>query len=209
MAKPAESYFSPATESVVELRQKKSRFLAVILAVADEEEAQGRIRELEAQYSDATHVCWAWRLGAPARERRFDAGEPVGTAGMPILQVLRGAGLSDVLGVVVRWFGGVKLGKGGLARAYTEVCRQALEGIERVEKLPVRTLRVRVPYDKLGDLRRLVHPPEVEIVHEEWQEAPVITLQVREASWISIAEALAAHGLEVEEPGARRRGRVD
>ena len=71
-----------------------------------------------ASYPTPPHHCWAWRLGAPPRERSSDAGEPAGTAGVPMLQVLRGAGLSDVLAVVVRWFGGTKLGKGGLARAY-------------------------------------------------------------------------------------------
>src|SRR5205085_1574089 len=84
------------------------------LPAADEAAAKALLSALEREMPNATHHCWAWRLGSPPRERGADAGEPAGTAGMPILQVLRGAGLSDVMAVVVRWYGGVKLGKGGL-----------------------------------------------------------------------------------------------
>src|SRR5687768_18408079 len=123
------SYTAPAGESRAEIREKGSRFLAVIGPAADEAAAKARLATLEREFPDATHHCWAWRLGSPPRERSSDAGEPAGTAGVPILQVLRGAGLSDAQAVAVRWFGGTRLGKGGLARAYAAAAREALQGL--------------------------------------------------------------------------------
>jgi hypothetical protein len=87
-------------------------------AGGDEAGGAGAAAAIEAAHRDASHCCWAWRLGAPPRERCSDAGEPGGTAGPPILRALQTAELADALLVVVRWFGGTKLGKGGLVRAY-------------------------------------------------------------------------------------------
>ena len=149
-----------AGESRAEIREKGSVFLAVLGPAADEAAAKALLAGLEKEFPDATHHCWAWRLGSPPRERSADAGEPAGTAGVPILQVLRGAGLSDVMAVVVRWFGGTKLGKGGLARAYTEATRAAVADLPVVERVPVVTLAISVPYDRLGAAKRLLprHP---------------------------------------------------
>ena len=96
------SYPAPGGEAQAEIREKGSRFLAVLGPAASEEEAKARLAGLEKLHPDATHHCWAWRQGSPPRERSSDAGEPAGTAGVPILQALRGAGLSDVMAVVVR-----------------------------------------------------------------------------------------------------------
>src|SRR3954451_20455094 len=112
------AYAAPAGESRAETRGEGSVFLAVLGPAADEAAAKALLAGLEKEFPDATHHCWAWRLGGPPRERSADAREPAGTAGVPILQVLRGAGLSDAMAVVVRWFAGTKLGKGGLARAH-------------------------------------------------------------------------------------------
>src|SRR6185436_899291 len=130
------SYPSPAGESRAEIREKGSRFLAVLGPVAGEEEAKARLAAVEREFPDATHCCWAFRIGDPPRERSSDAGEPSGTAGVPILQVLRGADLSDVLAVVIRWFGGTRLGKGGLARAYAAAAREALAVLPTVLRVP-------------------------------------------------------------------------
>ncbi len=130
---------------------------------ADEAAARALLAALEREIPDATHHCWAWRLGSPPRERSSDAGEPAGTAGVPILQVLRGAGLSDVMAVVVRWFGGTKLGKGGLARAYAAAAREALPGLPVAARVPTVRIAVEVPYEGSGAVKRLLHPPEVEL----------------------------------------------
>jgi uncharacterized YigZ family protein len=191
------SYPSPSGEARAEVREKGSRFLAILGPAADEEGAKARLGALEREFQDATHHCWAWRLGDPPRERSSDAGEPAGTAGVPILQVLRGAGLSDVLAVVVRWFGGTKLGKGGLARAYAAAAREALPLLPVAVRVPTARLVLRVPYERVGAVKRLVHPPAVELESEEYGEDARLVLSVHEERVGSLREALADLGIAV------------
>jgi uncharacterized YigZ family protein len=116
-----------------EIRVQGSRFLGHAFRADSEPEADARLAEVRRLHHDATHHCWARRIGPPERcvERSDEGGEPSGTAGIPILAVLRGAELHDVLVVVTRWFGGTKLGKGGLARAYSEAARAAIDAAPR------------------------------------------------------------------------------
>jgi uncharacterized YigZ family protein len=189
------SYRAPLAESRAEIREKGSVFLAVIGPAADEAAAKAFLARLEKEFPDATHHCWAWRLGVPARERGADAGEPAGTAGVPILQVLRGAGLADVMAVVVRWFGGTKLGKGGLARAYSGAAREALQGLPVALRVPTVRLAVEVPYEKVGAVKRLLRPPEIELSGEEYGAAARLVLAVHEERVGALREALAELGI--------------
>jgi uncharacterized YigZ family protein len=191
------SYSSPAGEARAEIREKGSRFLAILGPAAGEAEARTRLAALAEEFPDATHHCWAWRLGDPPRERSSDAGEPAGTAGVPILQVLRGAGLSDVLAVVVRWFGGTKLGKGGLARAYAAAAREALPLLPVVVRVPTALLALRIPHEKVGAVKRLVHPPGVELESEEYGEEARLVLAVHEQRVAGLRDALADLGIVV------------
>ncbi len=159
-----EGYRAPVREARAEIRDRGSRFLAIVAPAASEEEAKAALEALEAEMPDATHHCWAFRVGPPHRtdrlvERSSDAGEPSGTAGPPILQVLRGAELSDAVAVVVRWYGGTKLGKGGLARAYAGATREAVEGLPTTLRVPTVALAIELPYDRLGATKRLIQPP--------------------------------------------------
>lgn len=193
-------YRAPAGESWGEIREKGSRFLAWIGPIAGEkgeDAARAALDGLARRYPDATHHCWAWRLGSPPRERSSDAGEPSGTAGVPILQVLRGGGLSDVLAVVVRWFGGTKLGKGGLARAYAAATREALVHLPVAQRVPTVRIALQVPYEKVGAVKRLIHPPEVELESEEYAEAAQLVLSVHEDRQDTLREALADLGIVV------------
>jgi len=199
---PGPGYPAPAGEGRGELREKGSRFLAVVAPAAGEAEAEAVLARLRAEHPDATHHCFAWRLGPDARERASDAGEPSGTAGAPILQVLRGHGLSDAVAVVVRWFGGTKLGKGGLARAYAAAAREAVEATPRVRRVPRVTLAVDLPYERVGAVKRLVHPPEVELADERYGERARLELAVREDRAAEVEAALADLGVGwVERPG--------
>ena len=135
-----------------ELLIKKSRFLGCVEPVAGREDAVARVGELRAQHPDARHVCWALMAGGHSAAN--DDGEPGGTAGRPMLDVLRHQELEGVLATVVRYFGGVKLGAGGLVRAYTDAVAQALLSAERVPLIRMQTLRVQVPYALEGALRR-------------------------------------------------------
>jgi uncharacterized YigZ family protein len=129
---PADAYTTLAGDGEAEIRVQRSRFVAYVAAARDEAAARARVDAAAQRHHDARHVCWAARFGADAaRELRVDAGEPAGTAGPPILAALRQAGLTDCIAVVVRYFGGVKLGTGGLARAYGEAAAAALAAAPR------------------------------------------------------------------------------
>jgi uncharacterized YigZ family protein len=189
----------PAASAEGEIREKGSRFHAVIVPLAEdvgEPGALAALAELERRFADATHVCWAFRAGEPPRERSSDAGEPHGTAGVPILRVLQGAGLADVLAAVARWFGGVKLGKGGLARAYAGAARAALAGLAVVERTPTVSVVVTVPYERLGAVQRLVRPPEIELAGAEYDgERARLALRVHRSRHAALAAALAEIGV--------------
>lgn len=174
---------------------KGSRFLAVVAPVGDEAAARAVIDRLNAEHRDATHVCFAWRLGWPPAERVADAGEPHGTAGPPMLRVLQGEGLSDVVAVVVRRFGGVKLGKGGLARAYAEAVRLALTELPRRERVPTEELSLELPYDRLGAVQSLLDPPRVELAEADYAERIRLTLRVQRTALAAVLETLADAGV--------------
>lgn len=126
-------YDTLAAPATAELKVQRSRFLAEVHPAADEAAARAVVADMAKRHHDARHVCFAWRLGPDddRTEHRSDAGEPSGSAGEPILNALRQAEVSDAVAVVVRWFGGVKLGTGGLGRAYRDTAAAALEGARR------------------------------------------------------------------------------
>jgi uncharacterized YigZ family protein len=135
-----------------ELLIKKSRFIACVQPMADRAGAQQVVAALRAQHPGAAHVCWA--LLAGGQSAAVDDGEPGGTAGRPMLDVLRHQDLEGVLATVVRYFGGVKLGAGGLVRAYTDGVAQALLHAEKVPIVRLQHLRCSVPYSLEGFVRR-------------------------------------------------------
>jgi uncharacterized YigZ family protein len=201
-------YHAPANEAAGELREQGSVFLAALRPIASEEEAKAALAEIAALHTDATHHCWAFRLGPePARERSADAGEPHGTAGEPILRSLRGAGLSDALVVVTRWFGGTKLGKGGLARAYAAAAQAAIAAAPTVERAPTREIEVLAPYDAVGAIKRLLRPPAVELVEESYGERAALRLRVWAEREAQLRAALAELSNRIEVVDARRSRR--
>jgi uncharacterized YigZ family protein len=121
------SYLTVARDATAEVEDRGSRFLCTLRRVATEDEARALVAALRREHFDARHHCSAFVLGPDgAVQRSSDDGEPAGTAGAPMLDVLRGAGLSDVAAVVTRWFGGTLLGAGGLVRAYGDAVRRAV-----------------------------------------------------------------------------------
>jgi uncharacterized YigZ family protein len=135
-----------------DLLLKKSRFLGCVQAVSDRAGAQAIVAQLRVEHPGAAHVCWAFLAGGQSAAN--DDGEPGGTAGRPMLEVLRRQDLKGVLATVVRYFGGVKLGAGGLVRAYTDAVAQALLTAQKVPLLKMVTLRCAVPYALEGMVRR-------------------------------------------------------
>lgn len=135
-----------------ELLIKKSRFIACVQPMTDRAAAQKIVNDLKAQHPGAAHVCWA--LLAGGQSAAVDDGEPSGTAGRPMLDVLRHQDLEGVLATVTRYFGGVKLGAGGLVRAYTDSVAQALLKAEKIAIIKQRLLICSAPYAMEGMLRR-------------------------------------------------------
>lgn len=160
-----------------ELLIKKSRFIGCVQPVADRATAQVIVTGLRAEHPGAAHVCWA--LLAGGQSAAVDDGEPSGTAGRPMLDVLRHQDLEGVLATVVRYYGGVKLGAGGLVRAYTDCVAQALRGAEKVAIVRQRDLCCQVPYALEGLLRR------------ELEAAGATLHEVRHGEQVEFAFALA------------------
>jgi uncharacterized YigZ family protein len=144
--------FSLACPAHHELVIKKSRFIACVESIAGRDEAQARVAQLKAEHPDAAHVCWALLAGGQSAAN--DDGEPGGTAGRPMLEVLRHQDLQGVMASVVRYFGGVKLGAGGLVRAYTDAVAQALLTAQKIPLIKQAQLACSVPYALEGLVRR-------------------------------------------------------
>ncbi len=175
-----------------EVREKASRFFAFAAPIGSPEEATERIEALEREYHDATHVAFAWRIGSgdAARARASDAGEPSGTAGKPIAAAIEAAGLTGVLVAVVRYFGGTKLGTGGLARAYREAARRALESAGSRPIADLREIEVRCAFVSAGAVRRLLHLPGVSLLEERFADDCVFRLGVSRPNLPRLTEAL-------------------
>jgi uncharacterized YigZ family protein len=189
------SYRVAAGSAASELREKGSRFFAFVAPAASVAEAKARIDALAEEYSDATHVCFAWRVGWPPAERAADAGEPAGTAGAPILRALQGAGVTGVVAAVVRYFGGTKLGKGGLARAYAEATRLALSALPTRDERPSALVRVRAPHERQGAVRRMLRPERIELAGERYGAEVELDLRVALDALDGFDAALAELGL--------------
>lgn len=141
------SFITLKAPASAELVEKKSRFIGYAAPVADEAAAQAFLQEIRARHRDATHNCYAYQAGeADQFQRSSDDGEPAGTAGRPILEVIRGRGLKNTAVVVTRYFGGILLGTGGLVRAYSAAARAAVEAAGLVRCRPAQLWGLAVDY---------------------------------------------------------------
>ena len=153
--------------------------MGIAFPVTAEDAFFAELQQIQKQHFDATHHCWAFRLFAEARSRSSDAGEPSGTAGKPILAAIEGAALHDLGVAVVRWYGGVKLGTGGLSRAYRETAAETLKTAKLLDRYVYERIRVRVPFAMLSNVYRMVQPPDVVLVEEKFAEENEFVFDVR------------------------------
>jgi uncharacterized YigZ family protein len=159
----------------VQIKEKSSKFIAYSYMAEDKDQAEKMIHDLRKRYHDATHVCYAYRLGE-GTERYFrynDDGEPSGTAGIPIFNEIKRKNLYNVLIAVVRYFGGVKLGTGGLARAYSAAAREALDSSRIIQKQIVKKLSISIPYDFIGELMGLANQMKMTIISQSYAQDAV------------------------------------
>ena len=167
---------------------RNSRFIAFAQRVESEADCL-EFHEAVAD-PDANHNCWAWRLGG--RYRFSDDGEPGSSAGRPILSAIEGADLDQCMVVVTRYFGGTKLGIGGLIRAYGGTAAQCLDQAEIIELKPTMTLRIRVPFEHVSDVHRLVADTDGEVQAEDYSQAGAcITVEIESGRNRKLEKALA------------------
>lgn len=165
-----------------EIVEKKSRFIATVEAVESEEEALAFIEKTKKTYWDARHNCSAFIIGKRGEmERCSDDGEPQGTAGKPMLEVLRGMKLCNVAVVVTRYFGGTLLGTGGLVRAYTQATKAGLENSTIIEKCYATKVLMYTDYNGIGKIQYILGQQNIKIIDSQYSDQVVITALVPEA----------------------------
>jgi uncharacterized YigZ family protein len=175
------SYPVPAHEIRLELVVSNSRFISTLTPVFTVDEAKAFVARIKAEFPDASHSVPVYLIGHGDSEAAHcsDAGEPSGTAGRPALAVLRGSGLGDVAVVITRYFGGTKLGTGGLVRAYSEAVRSVVEAVPRAEKVLTYTIMLVFPYTYLERVRLLVTSLSGTVLDEEFTADITLTARLR------------------------------
>lgn len=170
-------YPIPAETIRIEIQVLNSRFIATAGPVFSVDEAKAFVARIKREFADASHNVPVYLVGhgATVTAHSSDDGEPSGTAGRPALAVLRGSGLGDVAVVVTRYFGGTKLGTGGLVRAYSDAVRAVLEQLPRAEKVPTHTVMVLLPYPFFERVRLAVQAHRGEILDEEFAAEVTVT----------------------------------
>lgn len=164
-----ESYLSVRSAVESEIKVEGSRFIADLYPVCGEEEVQSYLNTIRKKYFDATHHCYAYVIGAGrSLVRHSDDGEPSGTAGVKILSAIQSKNLSDVLIIVTRYFGGTKLGIGGLGRAYYESAREAIDAAEIVTKMLMHVVEIQFAFDQTNAVLHAMHTSGIKIVHTEY-----------------------------------------
>lgn len=188
-------YRTVAEEAEAACRERSSKFLSWIFPVRSEEEIRQHLDALRKRFFDATHHCYAWRLGPRGEAfRANDDGEPSGTAGKPILGQLLSHDLTDCLIVVVRYFGGTKLGVPGLIAAYKESAAAAIEAARIVERTVDRTVTVDFPYVAMNDIMRVVKELQPRIEAQEFDNLCTMRLTIRESLADRLEERLRKAG---------------
>ncbi|HTJ53125.1 MAG TPA: YigZ family protein [Cyclobacteriaceae bacterium] len=177
---PVFSYQTIQSSSEGIYKEKGSKFLAFAYPVTSEEEIKNRIESLKKEYYDARHHCFAWMLGAEKNQyRAFDDGEPNHSAGDPILGQIKSKNLTNVLVVVVRYFGGVKLGVGGLITAYKAAAEDALNKTSLIEREVTEVLQLSYSYSSTPEAMRLVKEFELNILSQDFNEDCQLKIEVK------------------------------
>jgi uncharacterized YigZ family protein len=188
----ASSYPVPARTVRREIRVLNSRFIATAGLAASVDEAREFVRRIRDEFAEATHNVPAYLIGhgASVVAHCGDNGEPSGTAGRPVLAVLRGSGLGDVVVVVTRYFGGTKLGTGGLVRAYGDAAREVLDALPRAIRVPTHIVVMTLPYTLFERARQLIGDHGGEILDESFADEVTITARVKVAQFRPFQDAM-------------------
>ncbi|MCU5772159.1 IMPACT family protein [Erwiniaceae bacterium BAC15a-03b] len=175
-----DAYDIPAEPvSVSEETIKKSRFITLLAHTDGSEAARAFVQQVRSEHPAARHHCWAWVAGAPNDSQQLgfsDDGEPSGTAGKPMLAQLMGSNVGEITAVVVRYYGGIQLGTGGLVKAYGGGVQQGLKRLARVQKVPMRAFWLCCDYAQLGDVERMIQRFDGRLLDSEFSDVVTINL---------------------------------
>lgn len=177
------NYFTIVEESIHEIEIKKSRFLCYLIPIETEEEANEYVMKLKKEHYKANHHCWAYILGDNSEiQRMSDDGEPSGTAGIPMLEVLKQKQVTRILAVVVRYFGGVKLGGGGLIRAYSSSVSEAINNTIIYQNISQIIVNLRLSYDLIDPLNYFIQTCSyrISVLGQTYEEEVIYELAINE-----------------------------
>ncbi len=195
---PTITYPTPAHATETEIEVKKSRFIARAAKVTNRQSAIDFVEQAKQDYPDARHHCWAYLLGNPASASGAaanDAGEPSGTAGKPILNVIQHKGVGDVIVVVIRYFGGIKLGAGGLVRAYSSAAEAAMSLLPLQQAVPMQEVRLLLDFAKEQLLRHWAEQHEAQVLKIDYSQQVLMQLSVPESAMAELSAFCAAQGI--------------
>jgi len=174
------SYPVPSEQAVAEIEIKKSRFIAYARGITSREEGMAWLEEVKLEYPDARHHCWAYLLGNPncaTNAGMGDDGEPSGTAGKPILNVLQHKGVGDIMIIVVRYFGGIKLGAGGLTRAYSQSAQAVMDVLPTEQQVEMQLMTVSADFSQEQFVRHALSLLDGEVLAVDY--AQEVSMQVQ------------------------------
>lgn len=175
-----------------EIKIKGSRFIGTAAPVSAEDQAKDFIQKLSQKYYDATHNCYAFKCGLALSEiaRYNDAGEPAGTAGLPILKVINGRNLTNVTVVITRYFGGTKLGKGGLIRAYSDCTQAVLDKCNIIKKYIYQSIQLQFDYAITGAVMRIISQFDAKVVDSRYANFTQLNISLRKSKIAEFREEL-------------------
>lgn len=187
-----DSYRTIESKTSSEIKVERSRFIGTIVPVNSRERAEQEYELIRRQYFSATHNCFAYLIGTEAKQefRYSDDGEPSGTAGRPIFDAIQSRGVTDVLIVVTRYFGGIKLGTGGLARAYRQSAEDALNNAKKIEKLIMQPFRVKFAHDLTSIVMKTLSDFELRTIETSYREEVVLLSAIRLSLFEDFASTL-------------------
>ena len=186
-------YQIPAGGISVEQELKRSRFIASIGKAPDKQQADAFIRMVRSTYPDANHHCWAYVAGNPFKTVQMgmsDDGEPQGTAGKPMLSILQHSKIGEIVAVVTRYFGGIKLGTGGLVRAYSSSVQLALQKLPLIEYVALTSAQITLPYSLEDRIRRLLKKTKINITDVNYKDDVVLSIEIPENLTMELEEQI-------------------
>jgi len=184
--------YIPTENVTTEISIKKSIFICTVYPVQTRDQVKAIIQEQRSQHAKANHVVWSYCLNTQHRQDfgMSDDGEPSGTAGRPTLNVLQHSKLTNTLVTTVRYFGGIKLGTGGLVKAYTESAKQALENVPRTPLIKKQTVQLQFSYEQLKTIQKALDQPHIQIVDTQYAAAITLTCHIPEENMAQVEKQL-------------------